>query len=277
MVNQPATEPMSLIQPIDREALRRSVRSATPFPNFLLDNFLEPAFAEEVLAAFPTFEQAAAMGMTFKAVNEKNKIQVTDASKFPEAIARLDQALSAPEFRELLAYAFDLPELYADPNHVGGGMHQTGARGHLDVHVDFNFDEALQMHRRLNILVYFNKDWDPEWGGNIELWDRDMKRCVQSFSPVFNRCVVFATSEISNHGVTAVKCPEDRTRKSFAAYYYTKEAPEGWDGQVHSTIFKARPDEKLKGHVLMPLEKTGRQFRNLVNNLKQTVKKVVKR
>ncbi|MGE3821433.1 MAG: 2OG-Fe(II) oxygenase, partial [Isosphaeraceae bacterium] len=205
MVNQPATEPMSLIQPIDRDELRQRVRSATPVPNFLIDNFLDESFAEEVLAAFPTFEQAASMGRTFKAVNEKNKIQVTDASKFPEAIARLDRELSSPAFLDLLSYVFEMPGLHADPNHVGGGMHQTGARGHLDVHVDFNYDETLQMHRRLNILVYFNKDWDPARGGDIELWDKDVKTCVQRFSPIFNRCVVFATSDLSYHGVTAVR------------------------------------------------------------------------
>ena len=120
----------------------------------------------------------------------------------------------------------------------------------MDVHVDFNFIAARELHRRLNILIYFNKDWDPSWGGNIELWDRDVKTCVHSFSPIFNRCVVFETSDISYHGVSAVKCPDGRSRKSFAAYYYTKEAPPHWTGEEHSTIFKARPGEVLKGQVL---------------------------
>ena len=120
---------------------------------------------------------------------------------------------------------FDIPNLLADPELVGGGMHQTGPRGHLDVHIDFNFIPERSLHRRLNILVYFNKDWKREWGGEIELWDEHVKTCVHSFSPLFNRCVVFETNEVSYHGVTAVKCPEDRSRKSFAAYYYTKEAP----------------------------------------------------
>ena len=95
-------------------------------------------------------------------------------------------------------------------------------------------------------------------GGNIELWNKDVTMCEHSFSPDFNRCVVFITNEISFHGVTAVKCPDDRTRKSFAAYYYTKAAPAGWTGESHSTIFKARPNEILKGTVLMPLETPNR-------------------
>ena len=261
-----------IINPIDRDEIRNRVRAATPFPNFCIDHFLDEAFAETVLASFPTFAEAAKMGRSFSAVNEKGKIQVTDASKFAVPIAELNHALATPEFRDFLSYAFDIPHLLEDDQLDGGGIHQTGARGHLDVHVDFNYIEARQLHRRLNILIYFNKDWDPNWGGNIELWDKHVKVCAHSFSPVFNRCVVFETSEISYHGVSAVKCPEDRTRKSFAAYYYTKEAPTGWDGQVHSTIFKARPDEVLKGNVMMPLEKAKRRLQEAFTGLKRKIK-----
>ena len=97
--------------------------------------------------------------------------------------------------------------------------------------------------------------------------------CEHSFSPVFNRCVVFITNEVSFHGVTAVKCPDDRTRKSFAAYYYTREAPAGWTGESHSTIFKARPNEILKGAVLMPLESAKQNMIYALRRLKKTLKK----
>ena len=228
-----------IINPIDRDALRDRIRRAKPFPHFCIDNFLDEAFAERVLQAFPTFEEAARMGMMFSAVNEKKKIQVTDSSKFAEPIAELNRALMAPDTLEMLSYVFDLPNLLADEELVGGGIHQTGPRGHLDVHIDFNYIETRGLHRRLNILIYFNKDWDPEWGGNIELWDKDVKVCHHSFLPVFNRCVVFETSEISYHGVSAVRCPEDRSRKSFAAYYYTKEAPP--TGTARCTRRTSRP------------------------------------
>src|SRR4029079_552184 len=127
------------------------------------------------------------------------------------------------------------------------------------------------LHRRLNILLYFNKNWREEWGGNIEVWDQDVKTCVHSFSPIFNRCVVFETNEISFHGVSAVRCPEGLSRKSFAAYYYTKEAPAHWTGKYHDTIFKARPDEKLKGRVLMPLEKATKFATRAVNKIGKVV------
>lgn len=263
---------MSHIQSIDRDKLREQVRKATPVPNFCIDNFLDPSFAESVIAAYPSYEEAIKVGRSFSAVNEKGKVQVTDSTKFAEPVAELNRDLASPEFLELLSYVFDMPNLVADEQLTGGGIHQTGPRGHLDVHVDFNFIEDRQLHRRLNILVYFNKGWKPEWGGNIELWDADVKNCIHSFSPVFNRCVVFETNEISFHGVTAVKCPEDRSRKSFAAYYYTKEAPAHWNGVSHSTIFRARPDEVVKGRVMMPLENAKRKFDGVLTELKRKLK-----
>ncbi len=263
---------MSHIQPIDREALRAKVRSATPVPNFCIDNFLEPSFAESVLAAYPVYGDALKQGRTFSTVNEQGKVQITDANAFAQPVAELNRELAAPEFLDLLSYVFDMPNLLPDEELVGGGIHQTGSRGRLDVHVDFNFIEDRQLHRRLNILIYFNKDWKPEWGGNIELWDADVKKCHHSFSPVFNRCVVFETNEVSYHGVTAVMCPEGMARKSFAAYYYTREAPAHWTGEAHSTIFRARPDEILKGNVLMPLENAKRKLNGVIRGIKDKIK-----
>jgi hypothetical protein len=260
------------INPIDREVLRERVRTAQPVPNFCLDNFLDESFANEVLGAYPTFEEATKVGRSFSAVNEKGKVQVTDSSNFAAPIAELNRTLASPEFLELLSDVFDMPNLVADPELVGGGIHQTGSRGHLDVHVDFNFIPERELHRRLNILVYFNKDWKPEYGGNIELWDKDVKTCIHSFSPVFNRCVVFETNDISFHGVTAVKCPPGQARKSFAAYYYTKEAPAHWTGHAHNTIFKARPDEVLKGNVMMPLESAKRKLNSVLSGIKKKLK-----
>src|SRR5262249_50638092 len=119
--------------------------------------------------------------------------------------------------------------------------------------------------------IYFNENWDKKWGGNIELWDKDVSVCHHSFAPIFNRCVIFATSEISFHGVTAVQCPPDRVRKSFAAYYYTTEAPQHWTGHSHTTIFKARPNEVLKGYILMPMESAMQWTRRALRDLKHSL------
>ena len=268
MADTTATWPLNGIKPIDQAALHAQVSASQPVKNFMIENFLDEDFANEVHDCFPSFAEARDLGkQTASSVNEQNKYQVSDSTLFKPPLLRLHEMLASDYFCNLLANAFEIPNILPDAELQGGGIHQTGPRGHLDVHVDFNYIEERKLFRRMNILIYFNKDWNEDWGGNIELWDKDVKNCVHSFSPSFNRCVVFETNEISYHGVTAVKCPDGNARKSFAGYYYTTDTPEWWDGNAHSTRFKARPDEKLKASVLMPAEKMSRLFRKAKRKL----------
>ncbi|MEZ5964457.1 MAG: 2OG-Fe(II) oxygenase [Planctomycetota bacterium] len=270
-----ATSTTRVLRPYDRDQLRNEFRSGQPFPFFKIDGFLDEAFAREVAAAMPGFDEAQKMGLTFKSVNEKLKLQITDSSRFPPPVLALHKALSSPEFLADLSYITGIPNLLADDKLDGGGMHQTGPGGRLDVHVDFNILDDRGWHRRLNILVYLNPEWHEDWGGRIELWDKDVKKCWHSYAPILNRCVVFETSETSYHGVTPLTAPPGVARKSFAAYYYTKEPPAHWDGKAHSTVFQARPDEKFKGKVAMPLEQLSRNVRDGWKAMKKGVKRML--
>ncbi|HEX6245806.1 MAG TPA: 2OG-Fe(II) oxygenase [Polyangiales bacterium] len=263
-----------LIKPFDREKIRQQFQSAGPFRWFELSPFLEEDFARELVASYPSFEQSRQQGLEFKAVNEQKKVQITDRAKFPEPVKRLADALTAPEWLRDLEYITGIPRLLGDPEFDGGGMHVTGPGGRLDVHVDFNYLQKHKLHRRLNILVYLNPDWQESWGGNIELWDREVKHCAKAFTPQLNRCVIFETSDISYHGVSPVRCPPEVARRSFAAYYYTREAPPEWRGEMHDTIFRARPSERLRGYVLMPLESAQRKLAGGVERVARRVKRM---
>lgn len=263
---------VSIIANFDREALRQSYRSARPFPHMKIDGFLTEEAAHAASASFSPFEDARKLGFEFTAVNENLKVQITDPQKFPAPIKQIADALSSKAFLADLSYISGIDNLIWDPTYSGGGMHQTARSGWLDVHVDFNFNEQLQLHRRLNILVYLHPKWEESWGGLIELWDPDVKHREQAYVPMFNRCVVFSTSEISYHGVTAVEGPPGVQRCSFAAYYYTREAPAGWDGTKHTTKFKPRPDEFMKRHVLMPAEAAKRATREGIRSVKRGLK-----
>jgi hypothetical protein len=264
-----------LVQPLDREALRRQYREAAPYPFVKMENFLDPTFAREVAGAYPTFENATTQGRTFASVNERKKVQITDAKLFPEPVARLNAVLASPEFLSDLSYITGIPRLLADEELVGGGIHVTGPGGRLDVHVDFNYIEARKLHRRLNLLLYLNPTWQEDWGGHIQLWDKDVTVCKQAFAPALNRCVIFETSNISFHGVTPVKASAPFPRQSFATYYYTREAPAHWKGVAHSTIFKARPEERLRGYVLMPAETIQRRLKIGVEHVKRGVRRLI--
>lgn len=261
---------------LDIERLSKDNLSEDPVPNFCLDNFLDPDFADEVYDAFPSYEEALKVGVQFKAVNEKYKVQVTDPKHFPKPILELHELLASDDFVAKVGNMLSIPNLLADPDLQGGGIHETNSGGHLDVHIDFNYVKQKKWHRRVNILLYFNKQWKEEYGGYFELWDKDVKNRKHHFAPAFNRACGFATGDTSWHGVTPITCPTDMMRKSFAVYYYTKEAPEGWNGSMHSTIFKARPEEWMKGKVAMPVEGALETAKGKIASLKSGIKSLIK-
>ena len=133
------------------------------------DNFLDEDFANAIAESFPSYQEAQKLGREFSAVNEKKKIQVSDSSKFPAPIAKLNEIMASKEFMDTFSDLFGIPNLLADVDLAGGGIHETNAGGRLNVHVDFNYIEKKQWHRRLNLLIYFNKDWKEEYGGYLDL------------------------------------------------------------------------------------------------------------
>ena len=266
---------MSVLNDHDWEQIGRDFKSADPFPSICIDNFLKPEFANLLAASYPDYLNAKNIGREFSSVNEKLKVQVTDPAIFPDPVSKLCETLGSEEFLQTLSKVSGIQNLKWDPNFTGGGMHITRPAGILDVHVDFNFEKKLNLYRRLNILIYLNPVWEQDWGGEVELWDREVKGCKQAFLPLLNRCVLFATSDFSFHGVTAVKAPDGITRNSLAAYYYTEDAGDNagevWGGN-HSTIFRARPSEKGKKYLSMPLERIKRKCQRWLGKIKSKLK-----
>ena len=108
------------------------------------------------------------------------------------------------------------------------------------MHADFNHHKPMNLERRVNVLIYLNKGWREEYGGQLELWDREMTKCVHSIVPSFNRCVIFNTTGESMHGnPEPVNHPDGMPRRSIALYYYTAT----WDGMKrdYTTQFQVRP------------------------------------
>jgi hypothetical protein len=133
----------------------------------------------------------------------------------------------------------------------GGGLHQIIPGGFLKVHADFNYHPSTHHHRRINLLVYLNPQWEDAWDGNLELWTRDMSRCASSIAPVLNRCVVFSTTDSAYHGhPRPLSCPPGMSRKSLALYYYTVMRPPEETSRPHSTLYKTTPLESPTLHKL---------------------------
>ena len=207
---------------------------AAPFPFIVIDDFLPPDLADGLLEHFPVLDTPGWDATTY--VHQKKKLTLTE--KFPEPISEFFKLTASEPFRDFISAVTGIPKILDDPELVGGGCHQIVRDGFLDVHVDFNFHPTTGLHRRLNLLMYLNKDWDSEWGGCLELWDMTGKQKVHDVSPIFNRAVLFETSEVSYHGhPTPLNSPADVTRKSLAVYYYTVDRDDG-SAVKHNTLYR---------------------------------------
>ena len=125
---------------------------------------------------------------------------------------------------------------------IGGGIHQSLPGAVLRIHADFNKHPLWQFRRRLNVLLFLNKDWKEDYGGHIELWSSDMQSCEQKILPIANRLVIFTLSNKSFHGhPKPLNCPKGMTRKSIATYYYNNEIVQ--ESEEHSTLWQSLPTE----------------------------------
>lgn len=221
-------------------SLRRQFREAQPYPHVHLKEFLDPELAGEIAREFP--DMATDAWTRYKHQNE-NKLGLAKRSLFPPLLGEVVDELNSEAFVQWLSRLTDIPRLLPDGMLEGGGLHQSGPGGFLNVHTDFsNHHYHKHWRRRVNLILYLNPQWQEAWGGALELWDREMHQCVVKVPPLFNEALIFRTDEISYHGFPdPLRCPEGESRKSLALYYYTAEA----DAEVktRSTNYRPRPED----------------------------------
>lgn len=219
----------------DPDALSSVYQNAQPFPHIVLDNLFADEVLERALAEFPRPQE---MGRKFESATEK-KLGYWHTNELPPYLWDFLQAMNAPPILDFLERLTGIDGLIPDPYFGGAGPHQILPGGFLKVHVDFNVHPKLRLDRRLNLLIYLNHDWQEAWGGHLELWDQDVERCCEKILPIFNRTVVFSTTEISYHGhPEPLRCPPGKSRKSLSFYYYTNGRPAEEQAAPHDTIFK---------------------------------------
>ena len=223
---------------------REEYAHAKPFPHVVIDDFLPEFVLENVLSEFP--KPGNIDWIRFKTTAEK-KLASKHEQQMGDAIRLLLYQLNSSTFITFLETLTGIDGIIPDPHFEGGGLHQIERGGYLKIHADFNRHKKLRLDRRLNLLIYLNKDWKEEYGGVLELWDKDMTRCQKKILPIFNRCVIFNTTDFSYHGhPDPLTCPSGQTRKSLALYYYSNGRPaEEIVGGDHLTLFQARPEDSM--------------------------------
>lgn len=218
------------------KTLAPQYESAQPFPHIVLDDFLPAEMVVNLLEHFPAPESEFwKLSENPHTINKRDIKYVAGMSKDASfgRVRGIFHELNSGSFLEFLQRLTKLQEqILPDPYFVEGGFHLVGDRGRLDPHADFSHHPS-GMERRLNLLLYLNDGWKPEYGGNLNLYDTKLN-VLRTIEPVINRCVIFSTSETSFHGhPEPMNLPAGVWRRSLAMYYYT--SPTGRMG--HKAIF----------------------------------------
>lgn len=223
----------------DIAALRRGTfDTAVPFRHVVLDGLVPEQVLARVVAEFPSPD--APGWHHFDNAREQKLGSTPDLVLGPTTEALLAQ-LNGATFLEFVEQLTGIDGLLPDPSLFGGGLHQIVPGGYLEVHTDFNRHERLRLDRRLNLIIYLNEGWQPDWGGELELWDARATAAVRTIEPVFGRCVLFETTDHAPHGhPNPVRCPPGTTRKSLALYYYTNGRPASEVLGAHDSVFHRR-------------------------------------
>jgi hypothetical protein len=222
-----------------------------PYPHIVLDQLVGTAVVDAVLEGFPApaadinWRQLLAKGSDGEKV-QFNKQGMPHLFKLSPAIRQLIWEFNSSTFIRALEGLTGIENLIPDPSLRGGGLHQILPGGLLGVHADFTHHAEYDLERRVNLLLYLNKDWEDDYQGHLELWNQDASRCIKRIRPTAGRCVIFNTDAGSYHGhPRPLACPEGITRKSIAIYYYTLGREDQDVEPTQRTDWQTLPDVDL--------------------------------
>ena len=236
---------------LDAGSLTKQYCDAAPYPHIVFDNFIKEDLLEQVSAEFPDLSKLKDTVIQYNN-NKEIKLAGKGMQVLSPSALELNTYLQSDLMMNWLNKLTGIEEpLISDPYLSGGGYHEIKTGGLLKVHADFNKHPKLDLDRRLNLLIYLNKDWKDEWGGALQLFEQDMGRARQNLYPRFNTAVIFSTTSYTYHGhPDPLQCPEDRSRRSLAYYYFSTGRPQNEiSSEEHSTLFKERVGETFKSNI----------------------------
>jgi hypothetical protein len=220
------------------EDLLDDYKHAHPFPHFVLDNLFPSVILDSILEELPPASSE-------KWVNHRNQLVIKSnlrsAVDLEEHGYEFVSILHSAAFLYFLTEITGIKGLLPDPYLGGAGYHVVYEGGKFEVHADRNTDYHSGLHRRLAMLVYLNKAWQPEFGGQLELWNQDGTRCEKVIDPIFNRTVIFEIDDHNFHAVRPVASGSGAARKAFAVYFHTADRGIVPHGSVYTpSMFQER-------------------------------------
>jgi len=205
------------------DKIRSSKLDTEPFKHIIINDFIPEELGRSLENNFPKesneyWNRNKKCNTTFYKLSS-NRL---DKDKFlPKDFQEIIFELNSGSVCQEISSKFEINGLVSDPYLEGGGLHCIGKGGFLNIHADFNYHPISSLHRRINLLLYLNYDWKDDWGGDLQLWSKDMKTKTHSIPPRGGCCVMFETDDHSYHGhPDPMPCPSNVYRKSIALYYY---------------------------------------------------------
>ena len=224
-----------------------------PYKHLFIDSAIDEDFANKCLKSFPKLKKKFWEKSNLKSIEIKYRTKWNSEFDIPETIVDLVRILNSSIILKSLSKKFSIPKLMPDPYFSGGGLNITKRGGLLDVHVDGNYHDASSLNRRINVILYFNKNWKDSWGGEFGIYENKGKKCVKKIPPLFNRFLAFDTHDYSYHGLpNPIKFPKNILRKSLILYYYTKQSRPKRQIKVskpHSALWLKKKFKDKKGKI----------------------------
>lgn len=216
-----------------------------PFPHIVIDNFFNESILSHAYKEVQQFDNWGHDPTDYVKNHQVNKEFTPWCPEVYESFKQLSpnasyvlHYLNSQTTLNYLEQLTGIKDLIPDDSWSGAGIHKIHPGGRLGVHADFNWHKELGLHRRINLLLYLNKNWQVEWGGDLELWERDLSAKSVQISPIFNRAVIFNITDDAYHGhPVPMSSPEGVCRYSFAIYYFTKDRPEDEKNPPHDVIW----------------------------------------
>ncbi len=238
------------------DKLRKQFLTAEPYGHVIIPDFLNKDIAETVFTEFPeNFNE------DWHKYNNPVEVKYAydDIKNLPTNLKKIFYLLSTKEITNLFAGISDIDDIEYDPFLHGAGLHAHARNGRLHIHLDYEKHPETSKERRLNLILYLSKDWNPEWNGDTQLWDKNLTQCVVKSPVEFNTAILFNTNNQSWHGLPEkISCPTGTFRKSLA-YYYVSPLKSDADSQKPGSdesgyrkkaVYRKRPtdeyDEKIE-------------------------------
>lgn len=225
------------------EYYKKKYKDAKPFENVVIPIFFEEKKANEINENFPLPNEKNKDDWNYYHNPIEHKYSLDKIDKYPK-IKEIFDYLQSEEFVKYISEITGIEDLEVDPYLHGAGLHVYPNNGKLDIHLDYNINPITKKERRVNLIIYLNKEWKKEYGGNLELYDKDKKKVdyLNNNISMWNCGILFKTNDLSYHGLpTPIKCPENEYRKSIAIYYLSK--PKENSTERYKAEFYPKPDQ----------------------------------